>query len=223
MNTLASFVTPTAKHEGQSAVAGRSVLVRMLYGSLGVTFLTIAFIGIFLPGIPTTGPLLVASFFLVRCSPKLERRLVQNRVFGKYLEFLGGARKMPWKAKIWAMVWMWTSISISTAILVSRSSHSIAIVASMVSAGVVGSLVIAMFQEWYRVKGWFGLRSSSGRTIQNQTAAGMVGEKTVLEDQLLEDVQAMQGWYSPNIAPSLDENARSRAERVKTSEAIGSR
>lgn len=223
MNTLVSFVNPTTNKEGLACPESRSMLARAIYGSLGVTFLIIAFVGIFLPGIPTTGPLLVASFFLVRCSPKLEKRLVQNRVFGKYLEFLGGSRKMPWKAKIWAMVWMWTSIGVSTAILASRASHSIAIVASMVTAGVIGSLVIAMFQEWYRVKGWFGLRSRSKHASRDQASNVIVGEDTVLEDQLLEDVQAIQGWYSPNIAPSSDENARTRAERIKTSEAIGSR
>lgn len=56
----------------------------MLVG-LGCVFMALAALGVALPGIPTTPFLLVASYFFVRSSPALHRRLLASRTFGPIL------------------------------------------------------------------------------------------------------------------------------------------
>ena len=63
---------------------------RYIHATIGFLFVIVAAIGAVLPGIPTVGPLMLASFFLLKSSPALEKRLVRNRFFGKYLAHLDG-------------------------------------------------------------------------------------------------------------------------------------
>lgn len=51
---------------GQAEFIKALTLTRIVYLILGLVFLGIAAVGVVLPGIPTTGPLLAASFFLAR-------------------------------------------------------------------------------------------------------------------------------------------------------------
>ncbi|MCP4887800.1 MAG: DUF454 domain-containing protein, partial [Planctomycetaceae bacterium] len=46
---------------------------RFLLGLLGLLLVLLAAIGVVLPGIPTTGPLILASICLTKSSPRLER------------------------------------------------------------------------------------------------------------------------------------------------------
>ncbi len=59
-------------------------------------FLLLGAIGAALPGLPTTPFLLLASFFLVRASPRLNQRLLRSRFFGPILrdwQEHGGVRR----------------------------------------------------------------------------------------------------------------------------------
>lgn len=58
---------------------------RWLYVSLGCVFLGLASVGAFLPGLPTTPFLILASYFLIRSSPRLHRRMLQSKTFGPLL------------------------------------------------------------------------------------------------------------------------------------------
>ncbi|HDH03044.1 MAG TPA: DUF454 domain-containing protein [Actinobacteria bacterium] len=60
----------------------RSRVVRMVYASLGMLWLGIAIVGIVVPLIPTTGPVLLAGFFFSRSSERFDLWLVSHRVFG---------------------------------------------------------------------------------------------------------------------------------------------
>ena len=69
---------------GQSA----SVLTgwrRWLYVGLGCIFLGLGSVGAFLPGLPTTPFLILASYFLIRSSPRLHRRMLRSKTFGPLL------------------------------------------------------------------------------------------------------------------------------------------
>jgi uncharacterized membrane protein YbaN (DUF454 family) len=59
---------------------------RGLYALLATIFLVLATVGAFLPLLPTTPFLLLASYFLIRFSPKLNSRLLQMRLFGPFLQ-----------------------------------------------------------------------------------------------------------------------------------------
>lgn len=58
---------------------------RWLYIGLGCVFVALGAAGVVLPGIPTTPFLLLASYFLVRSSPKLHRKMLASKTFGPVL------------------------------------------------------------------------------------------------------------------------------------------
>ena len=58
---------------------------RWLYVGLGCGFVALGAVGVVLPGIPTTPFLLLASYFLVRSSPKLHRKMLASKTFGPIL------------------------------------------------------------------------------------------------------------------------------------------
>ncbi|NIR37004.1 MAG: DUF454 domain-containing protein, partial [Actinobacteria bacterium] len=59
--------------------------LRPLYLVLGLASLGIAFIGIFLPLIPTTGPVLLAAFFFARSSDRLHTWILDHKRFGPFV------------------------------------------------------------------------------------------------------------------------------------------
>ncbi len=58
---------------------------RYLYLALAGVFFVLACAGVLLPGLPTTPFLLLTSYFLVRSSPALNRKLMQSKIFGPLL------------------------------------------------------------------------------------------------------------------------------------------
>lgn len=110
-------------------------------------FVAIGFVGIFVPGLPTTGPLIAASFFLAKSHPRLERLLIHNPVFSKYSHYLDGSTAMPLRARYWALGWMWLSITISSVSLILSGAGGLLVVATTFAAGLVGSGVIMRFRR----------------------------------------------------------------------------
>ncbi|GMQ85974.1 MAG: YbaN family protein [Acidimicrobiia bacterium] len=53
-----------------------------MYLALGIISLGVAFIGVVLPLIPTTGPVILSAFFFARSSESFDEWLVSNRLFG---------------------------------------------------------------------------------------------------------------------------------------------
>lgn len=58
---------------------------RWLYVGLGCVCVAFGAVGVPVPGIPTTPFLLLASYFLVRSSPKLHRKMLASKTFGPVL------------------------------------------------------------------------------------------------------------------------------------------
>lgn len=57
-------------------------MLRIAFVALGFLSVGVGFLGVFLPLIPTVGPILLAGFFFSRSSERFDDWLVNNRYFG---------------------------------------------------------------------------------------------------------------------------------------------
>lgn len=83
----------------------------------GSLLLVLGVVGIFLPGVPTTGPLLGAAWCYTRSSPRLYHWLINHPVLGRYLKTYLEHRAMPLRAKRWAIGLLWASLTLSSLLL----------------------------------------------------------------------------------------------------------
>ena len=84
--------------------------MKLFYNVMGALAVVLGIAGIFLPLLPTTPFLLLASWCFARGSVRLHRWLLSHRVFGEYLRNFEAGRGIPLKAKIVATVLLWTSL-----------------------------------------------------------------------------------------------------------------
>ena len=96
----------------------QSRFVRAILIVLGWLSVIIGVIGIFLPLLPTTPFLILAAACFVRSSPKFYQWLISHPHLGSYiLHYLNG-EGIPKRAKIIAIVMLWTSMGFSTWLVV---------------------------------------------------------------------------------------------------------
>ena len=81
--------------------------------TLGWISLAVGVIGIFLPLIPTTGPLLLAAVCFDRSSPRFHAWLMNNRYLGGYIRNYREGRGLPMMQKICTIGLLWTTITLS--------------------------------------------------------------------------------------------------------------
>ena len=84
---------------------------RAFFVVLGLLSLGVGAIGVVVPGLPTTVFVLAAVYFFARGNPRLECWVREHRVFGAYLRL--GQRGMPRRARVTAIILMWTAITLS--------------------------------------------------------------------------------------------------------------
>jgi uncharacterized membrane protein YbaN (DUF454 family) len=82
--------------------------------ALGWLWVGIAFIGVVLPGIPTTGPILLAAFFFSKSSDRFDHWLVSNRFFGGIVRDWRAGSGFTVRAKTIAVVAIFASFTITT-------------------------------------------------------------------------------------------------------------
>jgi uncharacterized membrane protein YbaN (DUF454 family) len=75
----------------------------MLLKIAGMFFVALAFIGAFLPLLPTTPFLLVAAACFAKSSPRMHNMLLENKVFGPMIYHWQQSRSIPKRAKVLAL------------------------------------------------------------------------------------------------------------------------
>jgi uncharacterized membrane protein YbaN (DUF454 family) len=95
-----------------------SPLLRALLLGAGVLATALGVLGIFLPLLPTVPLLLLAAACFARSSPRCYTWLLDHPRLGPLVSDYLEGNGIPLRAKIWAILLLWTSISLSTLMLV---------------------------------------------------------------------------------------------------------
>jgi uncharacterized membrane protein YbaN (DUF454 family) len=110
---------------------------RAALATSGAVCVALGVVGIFVPGLPTTVFLLLASYFFSRSSERLRGWLWGHRVLGPYLE-MARERRMPRRAKIVSVTSIWGGIACAAA----GGAAQPLIVPALLVAGSVGTAAI---------------------------------------------------------------------------------
>jgi len=87
--------------------------MKIVLNLIGCLAVALGILGIFLPLLPTTPFLLLASACFARGSTRLHNWLQTNKVFGKYLRDYENGKGIPLRGKVWVLIFMWGSMSYS--------------------------------------------------------------------------------------------------------------
>lgn len=90
-----------------------SPLVKYLYFISGILLVSIGVIGIFLPLLPTTIFLILASLCFVKSSPKANEWLRNHKILGMYIKNYQDKSGLTIKSKFFNIFFLWTMISAS--------------------------------------------------------------------------------------------------------------
>lgn len=129
---------PTTPSTAVAQATPRGRARRLIYLVLGCAFLVLGGLGAFLPVLPTTPFVLVASACFVRSSPRLHRWLLSSRLFGPFLRDWQRYHGVRLHVKITAIVVLVAAVGAS---LYFGNLHWLAQV-SLVSLALVGLIVI---------------------------------------------------------------------------------
>ena len=77
--------------------------MKFIFLVLGFLSFTLGFIGVFLPILPTTPFLLFSLFCFTKSSPKFEQKLINSKIYKKYLEDFVKHRRLSIGRKIFLL------------------------------------------------------------------------------------------------------------------------
>lgn len=88
-------------------------MIKTFYNIAGTVALLLGIVGIFLPVMPTTPFLLLASACYLRGSERMHRWLMNQCYLGPYIRNFQAGRGIPLRVKVIALTTMWASILVS--------------------------------------------------------------------------------------------------------------
>jgi uncharacterized membrane protein YbaN (DUF454 family) len=99
-------------------------------------------VGVFVPGLPTTIFVIIASFCFARSSPRLDRWLRGHRWLGPPLRRFVETRSMTRRAKAFAITSMWAGVGMSW---VAAAGFGAAWQAATIALGLAGTAAVAFY------------------------------------------------------------------------------
>lgn len=112
----------------------RSAAARAVYVVLGFIFLGIGIAGFYVPGLPGTVNLLIATYFFSMSSERMFRWMMTNKAFGRQLRDYRSGLGIPRKIKIIAVASIVISVSLTVAFAITNPW----VRAGMIAFGMVG-------------------------------------------------------------------------------------
>jgi hypothetical protein len=120
---------------------------RVALAAAGVLAVGLGAIGVFVPGLPTTIFLIVASYCFARSCPWLEERLLRAPLFAPYMAVIDGGRPMSARARAVAITAMWASVLFSLIWLRASGRLSALLAGIIVGVAMIGTVVILRFRR----------------------------------------------------------------------------
>jgi uncharacterized membrane protein YbaN (DUF454 family) len=117
----------------------RRQLPKWLLFDIGWMCVGLGFIGVFVPGLPTTIFLLVAAWCFFRSNARAHAWLLEHRLLGPYVRDFASGKGMPVRAKVFAIAMMWATCGTSAVFFV-RPVWANAIVLASAAAGTIAVL-----------------------------------------------------------------------------------
>jgi uncharacterized membrane protein YbaN (DUF454 family) len=118
---------------------------RWAWAGIGLGSVGLGWLGVFVPGLPTTVFLLIASYCFARSCAWLEDRLLRVPIFAPYMRALDAGHGLSRTAAIRAVTSLWVSVSISLIVLWAAGRLPLWLAATIIAAGVAGSLTIGYY------------------------------------------------------------------------------
>jgi uncharacterized membrane protein YbaN (DUF454 family) len=118
---------------------------RWAFAGGGVVSVGLGWLGVFVPGLPTTVFLIIASYCFARSCPWLEDRLLRVPVFAPYMRALDHGCGLSRPAAARAIGSLWLSLAVSLTVLWVAAGLPPWLAATLVAAGLTGTLTIIYF------------------------------------------------------------------------------
>lgn len=91
----------------------KNKLKQKLFILFGLISMTLAYIGVLLPGIPGIPFILLTAFFFVRSSDKLYSKLLKNKILGKILLRASERGKFSLGFRLFVASQLWVSVAVA--------------------------------------------------------------------------------------------------------------
>lgn len=120
---------------------------RLLLAVVGVAAVAMGAVGVFVPGLPTTIFLIIASYCFTRSCPWLEERLLRVPLFAPYMRFIDEGRPMSARARVVSMTSMWASVLLSLVLLRAAGRLSALVAGIILAFAGAGTVAILRYRR----------------------------------------------------------------------------
>lgn len=116
-------------------------LKKFLLSFLGLIFMALGTIGIFVPGLPTTIFMILAAYCFIKSSEKLYNWVIENRFVGDKVKHFMETKTIPLRGKIHSISAMWIMVIITIGLL----KVSLIVKFIIAIAAIAGTIVVLSY------------------------------------------------------------------------------
>lgn len=112
---------------------------KYIFITLGTISLILGLCGLFTPGLPTTPFILLTGALYAKSSPRLYKRLEDNKLTGRYLKRMETG--LSWQARLFSICLMWCMVCITAFLVFDAESKMRYVMLGLGGVGTVAQLI----------------------------------------------------------------------------------